>query len=176
MDPPSHPLHQRNADFVIDQTLGDHTMETGIFDQIYQVLSLAGISKTRRKEPKTLALRQQLVLRSAQQILGALGASLDEAFKSTTMTENFEIAEDADKYKLTLTVHPVLRLDNDGREEGVYDANFDFAAALMNCESPQRKGSNTNDESENDDEDGSGDNDEDDSDSDDSDGSSSSSS
>jgi hypothetical protein len=90
IDPPSHPLYQRNADFIVNHALGDQTMQSAITDQISRVLALAN-TKGSLDNQQSLALRRQLVLISSQRIMCALGASLDEAFNFANWKETFEI-------------------------------------------------------------------------------------
>jgi hypothetical protein len=178
MDPPSHPLYQRNADFIVNLALGDRTMEHAINDQISKVLALAD-TKGSLDNQQSLALRRQLVLISSQRILCALGASLDEAFDFANWKENFEIQQDADEYKLTFSIRPVMRLDDDRGEESIKPAKNLKAAQSKTkqtsrvigqvSESHQSHGGEANGESEEDSEDDSEDDDDEDGDSDDSD-------
>ena len=113
MDPTHHPLYERNAGFILGQTLGKDTIQDAIAGQMDQMLALSELKKAELDTWGLRVLRRQLVLISAQRILEALGVSLNKTFHFSNMTSNFEIEQSSDDFNLSFVIKPVVQLDDD---------------------------------------------------------------
>ena len=118
MDPATHPLYSRNADVVFNKALGNDTFQELIGTQINKILAVADTKKAALDKWQYRKLRRQLATISAQRILDALGASLNESFHFANAMEKLEVERDADGYKVSFTVKPVMQLDDDTTEGG----------------------------------------------------------
>ena len=118
VDPPSHPLHKRNADFVIDSALGDGGLEAAVKAPINHVLALVDKNSTGLKASDKTILRRRVLTIATQRILESLGLCLDGTFHFAKMQSNMNFEHDGNGYKSSLNIRPVMSLEDDGSETG----------------------------------------------------------